>query len=248
MGFSGGGSNVTKAHTHSSSIVQDGGSLAFNNITQAGMSAGDLCYSNGTALQVLGIGSATDTLTVNGAATAPEWVAAAGGSAAWAPKESFTAAGVGSSEVFTFTSAFDFASYAALRVDLFVNATAGGNWDLDFRWNDGTLGSTINGEMTEIDSGASSVVVVTNDSYFPIVKTISADSTVKIQLFFYYNPHDNAMNSGTMQATIPEERRSKSGSFWAESSYSTITDFKISVGGATMTGDTTIETYTLAYS
>ena len=40
MGFSGGGSNITKAHTHSSSIVQDGGALNFSNVTQAGMAAG----------------------------------------------------------------------------------------------------------------------------------------------------------------------------------------------------------------
>ena len=78
MGFSGGSSNVTKAHTHSSSIVQDGGALNFSNVTQAGMAAGDITYSNGTALQVLGLGSATDTLTVNAGATAPEWAAAGG--------------------------------------------------------------------------------------------------------------------------------------------------------------------------
>jgi hypothetical protein len=79
MGFSGGSSNVTKAHTHSSAIVQDGGALNFSNVTQAGMAAGDITYSNGTALQVLGLGSATDTLTVNAGATAPEWAAGGGG-------------------------------------------------------------------------------------------------------------------------------------------------------------------------
>jgi len=73
MGFSGGGSNVTKPHTHSNAIVQDGGALNFDNVTQAALTAGDLTYSNGTALQVLGIGSATDTLIVNTGATAPEW-------------------------------------------------------------------------------------------------------------------------------------------------------------------------------
>ena len=78
MGFSGGGSSVTKPHTHSNAIVQDGGALNFSNVTQAGMAAGDLTYSNGTALQILNLGNATETLTVNGAATAPEWVAAGG--------------------------------------------------------------------------------------------------------------------------------------------------------------------------
>jgi len=89
MGFSGGSSNVTKAHTHSSSIVQDGGALNFSNVTQAGMAAGDITYSNGTALQVLGLGSATDTLTVNAGATAPEW-ASGGGGGNYVHVESFT--------------------------------------------------------------------------------------------------------------------------------------------------------------
>lgn len=92
MGFSGGGSNVTKAHTHSSSIVQDGGALNFDNVTQASLAAGDITYSDGSALQVLGIGSATDTLTVNAGATAPEWAAGgAGGGGKYEFIDSFTA-------------------------------------------------------------------------------------------------------------------------------------------------------------
>jgi hypothetical protein len=80
MGFSGGGSNILKAHTHDGTVSQDGGSLNADNITQMGMAAGDVMYSDGTHLQILNLGSATDTLTVNGAATAPEWAAAAAGS------------------------------------------------------------------------------------------------------------------------------------------------------------------------
>jgi hypothetical protein len=80
MGFSGGGSNITKAHTHDSNIVQDGGALAAN-VTQFGLAAGSVLYSDGSNIQELGVGSATNVLTVNGAATAPEWAAAAGGGA-----------------------------------------------------------------------------------------------------------------------------------------------------------------------
>jgi hypothetical protein len=80
MGFSGGSSNVTKAHTHSSSIVQDGGALNFSNVTQSGMSAGDITYSNGTALQTLAYpGSPSgETLTAVAASTQPSWAAAGG--------------------------------------------------------------------------------------------------------------------------------------------------------------------------
>jgi len=73
MGFGGGGSNVTKAHTHDSTIVQDGGSLAAN-VTQFGLSAGSVLYSDGSNIQELAVGSASDVLTVNGPATAPAWV------------------------------------------------------------------------------------------------------------------------------------------------------------------------------
>jgi len=77
MGFSGGGSNITKPHTHDSTIVQDGGSLA-PNVTQFGLTAGSILYSDGSNIQELAVGSASDALVVNGGATAPEWAAAGG--------------------------------------------------------------------------------------------------------------------------------------------------------------------------
>ena len=75
MGFSGGGSNILKPHTHDSTILQDGGNLDFKNITQSDMSAGSVTYSNGSHLQELGIGAAGEQLVVNAGATAPEWSA-----------------------------------------------------------------------------------------------------------------------------------------------------------------------------
>ena len=75
MGFSGSGSNVLKAHTHDSTAVQDGGSLNFDNITQAGLTSGDITYSDGTHLQRLAIGGAGDSLVVDGAGNFPEWAA-----------------------------------------------------------------------------------------------------------------------------------------------------------------------------
>ena len=74
MGFSGGGSSQTKPHTHDSLIVNDGGTLNFDNVTQASLTAGDITYSDGVHLQRLPIGSTPgDSLVVNGAGTAPEW-------------------------------------------------------------------------------------------------------------------------------------------------------------------------------
>ena len=77
MGFSGGGSNLLKAHKHTSA-VQDGGQLDMDNVTEAELTQGDVIFSDGNALQRLAIGAATNALVVNGAATAPEWGAAGG--------------------------------------------------------------------------------------------------------------------------------------------------------------------------
>jgi len=73
MGFSGGGSNVLKPHKHSSA-VQDGSPLDMNNVTEATLNAGDIVYSDGSALQRLAIGSTADSLVVS--AGVPTWGAA----------------------------------------------------------------------------------------------------------------------------------------------------------------------------
>ena len=75
MGFSGGGSSQTKPHTHDSLIVNDGGSLNFDNVTQGSLTSGDITYSDGTHLQRLAIGGAGDSLVVDGAGNFPEWAA-----------------------------------------------------------------------------------------------------------------------------------------------------------------------------
>ena len=79
MGFSGSGSSATRAHTHDSTIINDGGSLNLDNITQGGaaMTAGAITYSDGPAghMQVLPIGNAGEALVTNGAGNAPEWAA-----------------------------------------------------------------------------------------------------------------------------------------------------------------------------
>ena len=72
MGFSGGGSNVTKAHTHDSTVVQDGGALAAN-VTQFGLTSGSILYSDGSNIQELGIGSSAEVLAVSGGT--PAWIA-----------------------------------------------------------------------------------------------------------------------------------------------------------------------------
>jgi len=82
MGFSGGGSNILLPHTHDGRISQDGGPLQFNNVTQSQSAAGEVFYSDGTALQQLVYPAvpAGETLTAVAASTAPSWAAGAAGS------------------------------------------------------------------------------------------------------------------------------------------------------------------------
>jgi hypothetical protein len=72
MGFSGGGSNVLKPHTHDGTVAQDGGALDMNGVTQGSLTSGDIVYSDGSNLQRLAIGSSNDQLTVSGS-NLPTW-------------------------------------------------------------------------------------------------------------------------------------------------------------------------------
>ena len=73
MGFGGGGSTQTQPHTHSNLIANDGGALQMDNVTQASLTAGDMVYSNGTALQRIPISSDALVLTISG--SVPSWAA-----------------------------------------------------------------------------------------------------------------------------------------------------------------------------
>lgn len=73
MAFSGGGSNILKPHTHDSTILQDGGNLNFQNVTQSNMSAGSMTQSDGVHLQELAIGTPNQIIRTNAGATAAEW-------------------------------------------------------------------------------------------------------------------------------------------------------------------------------
>jgi|TARA_R110002020_G_C16304427_1_gene773336 hypothetical protein len=77
MPFSESSSNLPN-HQHDQTIVQNGGALDMNNVTSGSMAAGSITFDDGTHLQELPIGAATEVLTVAGGV--PTWAAASGGS------------------------------------------------------------------------------------------------------------------------------------------------------------------------
>ena len=127
MAFSGGGSNILKPHTHSAALLQDGGNLRLDGITQGNLSAGSVTYSDGSEMVELGVGLAGEQLIVNGAGNAPIW-----GSEHTQGKlqviQSYQAAVAEATHTFTFSPALDLAdTYSELIIvgNLYGSATLG---------------------------------------------------------------------------------------------------------------------------
>jgi len=152
MGFSGGGSNILKPHTHDGSIAQDGGALNMDGITQGSLTAGDVVYSDGSNLQRLAIGSASDQMRVNAGATAPEWFtpAAAGGVELLDFTQITGAAGTLQTGTFTAKDSLYFQIYAANTTNtnqaLFFNADRGTNYSSRYSGNLGAF-ATLTGRQ-----------------------------------------------------------------------------------------------------
>jgi len=253
MGFSGGGANVTKAHTHDGSIVQDGGSLNFNNVTQAGLSAGDLTYSDGNALQVLGLGNATETLVVNGAATAPEW-AVGGGAAGLEFVEEITQSADANEFTVELSTPYIFDDYQQLLLQIqmkYTNDSTDGvglsmkyafesqDWLSSYR-NQGVYSATA---LASINISSTSYVKLISDN--TIDNGIYEDDTANIFLSFnqmsivagggrynqpfFYNVYDSGRNIWQSGAGYNEE-------FQEDAALSAF-QFYYSIADGTVTGD-----------
>ena len=142
MGFSGGGSNQTLPHTHDGLIASDGGSLNMDNVTQGGLNAGDVVYSDGVHLQRLAYPGAPagETLTAAPASTAPSWGAASGGGGMEYVETIEFTGGATSSHTFTLTSSIDLHDYDVV-FDYYPVFT--GTPRMDMRWNGLTAGNYV---------------------------------------------------------------------------------------------------------
>ena len=162
MGFSGGGSNILKAHTHDGTVLQDGGALDFDNATQGSMSAGSITQSDGAHLQELLIGNPAEVPRVNGAGTALEYHSPVDltGSLELLATEDLAATGANVAVTGTWTAA-DYSCF--IIKGGFQNDNSGGTPSLRFRINNssandyvtnmilntaGTLSATTSGFQT----------------------------------------------------------------------------------------------------
>ena len=130
MGFSGGGSNITKAHTHDSTVIQDGGSLAAN-ATQFGLTNGSVLVSDGSNIQELAVGITGEVLgTASG--TTPTWQTAA--NALWKVIGDYEAASAEATTTMSFDAVdFDDDSFLYLVLD---GSASLGTTTLELRFDD----------------------------------------------------------------------------------------------------------------
>jgi len=153
MGFSGGGSNVLLPHTHDGRVSQDGGPLQFNNVTQSQSAAGEIFYSDGTALQQLvypGV-PAGETLTAAAASTAPSWSSPAGGGS-MEYHETYTLGSSTGNFTFTFGSAITLADVA--KVVFIINMEKASTGATIFVKYNGYANSDYNNASITASSGA----------------------------------------------------------------------------------------------
>jgi len=181
MPFSGGGSNILKPHTHSNAILQDGGSLRFDGITQSNMSTGSVTYSSGTQLQELVLGSPSAQLTVNGAGTAPEWTTEH--SEVW--KNIFGANQAVAAPTFDTGVMNGGTKLRWLHIQAWI-ATVGAD-TLDLRMGDGTVNTTANYHNNVIYNATSTKYA---GETFGRMTNASTSSSTSINIFLDNNPDD----------------------------------------------------------
>lgn len=199
MGFSGGGSNVLKPHTHDSTILQDGGNLNFQNITQSNMSNGSLTYSDGNHLQELGIGAADDLLTVSGGV--PTW-SSHGDYPVVKLLASYTVTGGGVSNVnLAITPAIDLETdYSEIIVitNLYTTSSVGGYGDVYMNPNGwgGTFTNPYGYSITPTPAITAQVIAATNRHALanPAMTTINSS--------LYCETHFALAKSATTTETI----------------------------------------------
>ena len=208
MGFSGGGSNVLKPHTHDGTISQDGGALDMNGVTQGSLTAGDLIYSDGSNLQRLAIGGSGQSLTSSG--SAPQWSAAAAGAAT---EFIATQTSTGNDfSTFTFSDAVDFADYSAMIA--YFSIGTNGSFDLQCQVGDTSGGGLETGGYqyckadnnastwtAEYSSGSSSFSLATHprldsadgcSGYISVYKALFNTGTDRLMLQSFAQGHDSS--------------------------------------------------------
>ena len=248
MGFSGGGSNILKPHTHDGTIAQDGGALNMDGITQGSLTAGDVVFSDGSNLQRLAIGSASDQMRVNAGATAPEWftpaAAASGSVLAW---EEFTLGSNSSTWTVTFATPYVLADYNQLRVDFMIGHVTNA-YDINVTYNTGLTGNHYFNNGIQVSGSTVSAINVSNNGDVPLGTNIDANSSVSGTLNFQENEATTTrnLNSYTYCSNGNPGTGAAYGAHWYEGTYTQISALTFSVSSGNMLQNSRIRTYRIS--
>ena len=251
MGFSGGGSNQTQPHTHDSNVINDGGSLNANGVTQMGMSAGDITYSDGNNLQILTYPAAPagETLTAVAASTAPSWGVAGGSTYSFI--EEFILGGSTPSWTVTLTTPFVLANYENLVCEAYIKHDTNSE-KLRFRFNGLTADYT--GMYFYTRAGSAPATRYDNNTTYIEVNTDmgnSADgSTGQCEFIFTANPFTNNRQYVYMKSTNvdQDEFQFRTGSLYNNSAVTTISSLTFYFPASNVVADSRIRLYATASS
>jgi len=233
MAFSGGGSNILKPHTHDSTILQDGGNLDFDNVTQSDMSAGSVTYSNGVHLQELSIGSPAAQLIVNAGGTAPEWATEHEEGKLQLIEHYEELAASGSSHTFTFN--------ADLTDDYAKIILIASYWELG-----GQLYVTINNITSGVYYQGGLTMAGTREDDAQTQLSINHDTTSgdtkQAQLEIYGNSSDGRLN-GFWQEYSSLKSFETGGFYMGSQQSGTITSLELSVSAGAWTQGSTFDVF-----
>ena len=242
MGFSGGGSNITKAHQHDSAVAQDGGALAAN-ATQFGLTNGSLLFSDGTNIQELGIGSTGEVLgTASG--TTPTWAPTAS-TAAWSFIEEFTLGVANANWTITPTTPLDLSEYQEFNIQIMFNhiTTIG---DLNVRINGDDQASYFM-EGIKVFETTVTGLQEQNATEATLVPNTPANHTIRLEISWI----GNQFNTGRQVARywcMAGDETVISGIFCLSDAITDITSLEIRMGGGSIEAGARARLYRLAGS
>jgi hypothetical protein len=245
MPFGGGNQGSLVNHEHNPLVPLDGGALA-TNATSFGLSAGSTLYSDGTDVQELAIGNASDVMTVSGGV--PAWVAPAGPGATpgWEPWEEFNGSTT-SSLLATFATPYVLADFEALRVDFLGTLGTPTAYRVHCEYDTGLTGSHYYNQGMRVEAGTVNGINDSNQgavcpSGQMSVNNLASGATVQGSFYFYENPSKTDRNIGFYNFGSNGDVFCN-GAHWFEGTYTQISSFKLVTQANSWNAATQIRTF-----
>ena len=247
MPFSGGGGGQLTNHVHDNTPLQ-GGPLSFAGVTIGGMNAGDITFSDGSALQTLAYPAVpnNETLTASTLSTAPSWAVASASAETFAKWEEFVLGAPASSITATFTTPYVLADFDHLLIEFEIGLPASTATDVNLTWNTGLGGNHYFNEGLNGSGGVASGVHVANGSSVtvgsdPGASTSSCKGTVK-----FYSMEAQPSKVLNFYEFVSTGDFYQTGACFFEGTYTEISAITITASAGNFLTNSKIRTYRIA--